>query len=243
MINILWQLVLTGGSSVTAAVLIRSCANTHVTTCCSVRLLILGWKLPPRHTSSCRLRGWDVRWRVMLFIKQKALSGQLCHQCETMTHSSHFDTGPRSKPSSVLRNFIVGRVFYCLFYLTVLDKAAAGGVCSVQQRKSGRSVRASRPRACERPLTMTSLCPNQPMVRFSLNLRIMGAPRPPSPQRPSLLSPWTAAHTVTVGAAALRLVLDVLVLVCKKVRNITQSRAEAADITSCTTSDHIQVSW
>lgn len=115
----------------------------------------------------------------MLFIKQKALSGQLCHQCETMTHSSHFDTGPRSKPSPVLRNFIVCRVFYCLFYLAVPDKAAARGVCSVQQRESGRSVRASRPRACERPLTMTSLCPNQPMVRFSLNLRIMGAKCPP----------------------------------------------------------------
>lgn len=161
----------------------------------------------------------------MLFIKQKALSGQLCHQCETMTHSSHFDTGPRSKPSPVLRNFIVCRVFYCLFYLAVPDKAAARGVCSVQQRESGRSVRASRPRACERPLTMTSLCPNQPMVRFSLNLRIMGAKCPPPP--PRLLrglacSPRTAAHTVTVGAAALRLALDMLVLVCKRVRNITE---------------------
>lgn len=159
----------------------------------------------------------------MLFIKQKALSGQVCHQCETMTHSSHFDTGLRSKPSPMLRNFIVGRLFYCLFYLAVLDKEAARGVCSVQQRRSGRSVRASRPRASERPLTMTSLCPNQPMVRFSLNLRIMVAECPPrpSPQKPGLLSPRTASHTVTVGAAVLRLVLGVLVLVCKKVRNIT----------------------
>lgn len=107
--------------------LICSCSETHVTTCCSDRLLILGWKLPPRHTSSCRLRGWEVRWRVMFFIKQKALSGQLCHHCETMTHSSHFDTGPRSKPLPVLCNFIVGRVFYCLFYLAALDKAAARG--------------------------------------------------------------------------------------------------------------------
>lgn len=158
----------------------------------------------------------------MLFIKQKALSGQLCHQCETMTHSSHFDAGQRSKPSPVLHNFIVGHVFYCLFYLGVLDKAVACGVCSVQQRESGRSVRASRPRACERPLTMTSLGPNQPMVRFSLNLRIMGAKCPPRFLRGLACSPRTATHTVTVGAAVLRLMLDVLVLVCKKVRTITE---------------------
>lgn len=230
----LWQPALAGGRSVTAVVLIRSCSETHVTTCCSDRLLISGWKLPPRHTSSCRLRRWEVRRRVMLFIKQKALSRQLCHQCETMTHSSHFDTGPRSKPLPVLRNFIVGRVFYCLFYLAALDKAAARGFAAFSRESldvawepAGR-VPADGLWQWPRSAQTSRWC----AFHWTRGLWEPNVP-PPSPQRPGLLSPRTAAQTVTVGAAALRLVLDALVLVCKKVRNIT----------SCTTGDHIQVSW